>query len=107
MRRWKSFAPDVEVDWVRMAQSILRYNVVIAGKFFKRGSWVSEAWKKEHPDEFLDEPSDPREIILTIEGRRQLLLEPVHEGSVCAAFGHATSTRRSADACWKGIIDPT
>ena len=27
IRRWKNFASDVEVDWVRMAQSVLRYNV--------------------------------------------------------------------------------
>ena len=40
VRRWKSFAPDVEVDWVRMAQSVLRYNVVIVGKFFNKGNWV-------------------------------------------------------------------
>ena len=46
VRRWKSFAPDVEVDWVRMTQSVLRYNVVIVGKFFNKGSLVSEAWIK-------------------------------------------------------------
>ena len=49
VRRWKDFAPDIRVDWVRMAQSILRNNVVIVGKFFNKGSWVSEAWRKEHP----------------------------------------------------------
>ena len=43
VRQWKSFAPDINVDWVRMAQSVLRYNVVIVGKFFNKGSWVSEA----------------------------------------------------------------
>ena len=41
-----------QVDWVRMAQNVLRYNVVIVGKFFNKGSWVSEAWRKEHPEEF-------------------------------------------------------
>ena len=34
VRRWKDFAPDVQVDMVRMAQNVLRYNVVIVGKFF-------------------------------------------------------------------------
>ena len=44
--RWKSFAPDLEVDWVRMAQSVLHSNIVVVGKFFNKGSWVSEAWKQ-------------------------------------------------------------
>ena len=43
VRRWKDFAPDIQPDWARMAQSVLRYNVVIVGKFFNKGSWVSEA----------------------------------------------------------------
>ena len=43
VRSRKSFAPDIKVDWVRMAQRVLLYNVVIAGKFFNKGSWVSEA----------------------------------------------------------------
>ena len=47
VRRWKDFAPDIKVDWVRMAQNVLRYNVVIVGKFFNKGSWVSGAWIKE------------------------------------------------------------
>ena len=49
--RWKNFAPNIKVDWVRMAQNVLRYNVVIVGSFFNRGSWFSEAWRKEHLDE--------------------------------------------------------
>ena len=82
--RWKSFAKDIEVDWVRMAQSVMRYNVVIVGKFFNKGSWVSEAWRKEHPEEWKDDQEGPRERIPTIEERRQLLLlDPVREGAVC------------------------
>ena len=42
IRRWKSFAPDINVDWVRMAQSVLRYNVVIVGKFSIRGTGYLE-----------------------------------------------------------------
>ena len=34
VRRWKDYVPDIEVDWVRMAQSVMRYNVVIVGRFF-------------------------------------------------------------------------
>ena len=71
--RWKSFAKDIDVDWVRMAQSVLRYNVVIVGKFFNKGSWVSEAWRKEHPEEFIDESHDHPERIETISERRELL----------------------------------
>ena len=33
VRRWKDIAKDIDVDWVRMAQSVLRYNVVIVEKF--------------------------------------------------------------------------
>ena len=55
VRRWKEFAPDIKVDWVRMAQNVLRYNVVIVGKFFNKGSWMSEAWKKDHPEEFAED----------------------------------------------------
>ena len=82
--RWKSFAPDLEVDWVRMAQSVLRYNVVIVGKFFNKGSWVSEAWKRAHPEEFTEEPDGPPRRILNAEERRELLhLEPNPMGAVC------------------------
>ena len=28
IRRWKDFAPEIKVDWVRMAQNALRYNAV-------------------------------------------------------------------------------
>ena len=38
-----------------MAQNVLRYNVMIVGKFFNKGSRVSEARRKEHPEEFADE----------------------------------------------------
>ena len=103
VRRWKDFAPDIKVDWVRMAQSVLRYNVVIVGKFFNKGNWVSEAWRKAHPEEFTDEPEGPPERIATADERRErlsLVLDPM--SAVCAAFGHATSTRRSVDARGKG-----
>ena len=105
VRRWKDFAPDIRVDWVWMAQSVLRYNVVIVGKFFNKGSWVSEAWRKDHPEEFEDEDDGPPERIPTVEERRELLrLEADPESAVCAVFGHATSTERSADVRWKGKL---
>ena len=67
-----------------MAQSVLRYNVVIVGKFFNKGSWVSEAWRKEHPEEFEDEDNGPPERIPTVEERRELLrLETDPESAVC------------------------
>ena len=89
--------PDIKVEWVRMAQSVIRYNVVIVGKFFKNGSWVSEAWRKERPEEASDDLGPP-DRIATTEGRlERLSLEHTHEGSVCAASGHATSTRGSVD----------
>ena len=48
------------MDWVRIAENILRYNVVIDGKLFNKGSWVSEALRKECPEEFDDEPDGPQ-----------------------------------------------
>ena len=67
-----------------MAQNVLRYNVVIVGKFFNKGSWVSEAWRKEDPEEFAVEQDGPPERIPTAEERRELLsLDHVHEGAVC------------------------
>ena len=88
VRRWKSFAPDTKIDWVRMAQNALRYNVVIVGKFFNKGSWSSEAWKKKHPENTEDEPEGPPERIPNAEERRQRLnLEPVQESAVCCVCG--------------------
>ena len=84
VRRWKNFAPDIAVEWVRMAQSVLRYNVVIVGSFFNKGSWCSEAWRKKHPEEITDESDGPRERIASVEERRELLrLEPTLESAVC------------------------
>ena len=69
IKRWKNFAPDIKVDWVRMAQNVLGYNVVIVGKFFNKGIWMSEAWLKEHRDELVDEPEDLAERIATEDGQ--------------------------------------
>ena len=98
IRRWKDFAPDIQVDWVRMAQNVLRYNVVIVGKYFNKGSWVSEAWRKSHPEEFEEEPEGPPERIATAAERREMLhLDADPVGAVCAVLGHATSTQRPVD----------
>ena len=43
---------------MRMAQNIIRYNVVIVGKFFNKGSWVSGAWRRTHCEEFMKNRSD-------------------------------------------------
>ena len=67
-----------------MAQNVLRYNVVIVGRFFNKGSWVSEAWKKEHPEEFDNEAEGVPERISTAQERRERRnLEPVPEDAVC------------------------
>ena len=71
VRRWKDFAPDIKVDWVRMAQNVLRYNVVIVGSSSIKGSWASEAWRKAHPEEYDDEPDGPPERIATANERRE------------------------------------
>ena len=73
VKRWKNFASDVKVDRVRMAQNVLRYNVVIVGKFFNKGSWVSEAWRREHAEEFAEETEGPPERIASVDERRERL----------------------------------
>ena len=55
-----------------MAQNVLRYNVVIVGKFFNKVSWVSEAWRKDHPEEFEEEPEGPPERMACAEERKEL-----------------------------------
>ena len=47
--RWNDIAPDIKVDWVRMTLSVLRYNVVIVGKWFNKDSWMSDAERKKNP----------------------------------------------------------
>ena len=49
IRRWKNFAPDIQVDWVRMAQSVLRYNVVIVSKVFQQGELGLRSVEKREP----------------------------------------------------------
>ena len=106
IRRWKDFAPDIKADWVRMAQEVLRFNVVIVGKFFNKGSWVSEAWRKEHPEELEEEAEGPLERIATAEERReQLGLDHDRLSAVCEVFGHDTSTQRSVDFGYLGKPD--
>ena len=84
IKRWNDIAKDIKVNWVRMAQSVLRYNVITVMRFFNKGSWVSEAWRKEHPEEYEDEPDGVPERITTAQERReQLNLEPVPEDAVC------------------------
>ena len=84
VKRWKDFSKDIEVDWVRMAQNVLRYNVIIVGRFFNKGSWVSEAWRKEHPEEYEVEPDGPPEIIPTAEERwKQLHLADDPVSATC------------------------
>ena len=84
VRRWKNFAPDIQVDWVRMAQNVMRYNVVIVGRFFNRGCCISDAWRREHPDDFEEKRESLPERIPTAQEREELLnLEPSPEGVVC------------------------
>ena len=46
------------------------------------------------------------ERIATVDDRRERLRETKLVMAVCAAFGHATSTQRSADVGWKGKPKP-
>ena len=73
VKRRKNFASDIQVDRVLMAQSVLRYNVVNVGKFLNKGSWVSEAWRREHAEEFAEETEGPPERIASVDERRERL----------------------------------
>ena len=83
VRRWNDFAKDIKVDWARKAQNVLRYNVLIVGKFFNKGSWTSEAWRKHHPEDFDGQAEGPQPRIPTAEERRALLHDHVLEDAVC------------------------
>ena len=72
VKSWKHFASDIKDDWVRMAWSVLRYNVAIVGKFFNKGGWTSEAWRKDHPEVF-EEVDEPPERMATADERRKSL----------------------------------
>ena len=38
VRGWNDIARDIKVDWVRMAQNVLRHDVFIVWKFFNEGA---------------------------------------------------------------------
>ena len=38
VKRWKNFAPDIQVDLVRIVQSVLRFNVAIVGRVSTRAA---------------------------------------------------------------------
>ena len=48
-------------------------NVVIVGRFFNKGSWCSESWRREHPDEFEDDHGDPPGRMATAAERREVV----------------------------------
>ena len=82
-----------------MAQSVLRYNVVIARKFFK-GSWVSEIWRRDPLRNLMMKPT-AHEKEYADKRREHLMLDFDTESAVCGLRA-PTTTRRSADVCWKG-----
>ena len=45
----KSFASEIKVDWVGMAQNVLRYNVVIVGRFLTKGAGSRRHGEKNTP----------------------------------------------------------
>ena len=51
----KGFPPDIQVDWVWMAQNVQRNKNAILMLFFNLGSWISKAWRKEDSKDYDDE----------------------------------------------------
>ena len=68
---------------------------------------MSEAWRKDHFEEASDDLEPLDRIATTEESLERLNLDTELMSAVCAASGHATSTQRSADVCWKGKPEPT
>ena len=57
---------------------------VIVGRFFNKGSWVSEAWRKDHPEEWEDEAESlPERVSTAAERREQLGLDNDPLSAVC------------------------
>ena len=105
--RWKDFDHDIQVDWVRMAQGVLRYGVVVVGRLFNKGSLVSEACRGEHQEDFDDEPDGPPERMTTVNERRERLqLNRVPEGAVCVRSSGAPPPRgaRLTSAEWRNLF---
>lgn len=84
VRRRKSFAPDIKVDWVRMAQNMLRYNVVIVGD-----SSIMAAWSPRHGDESIPrnlwkkQKALQKELPPSMSEGERLHLNINREGAVC------------------------
>ena len=87
LRRWKNFAPDIQIDWERMVQNVLRYNVVVVGKFLNKGCWVSEAWRRGHPEDLEEEPDGPPERIPTAEERMRLVGDDLDRADAVCVCG--------------------
>lgn len=79
------------------------YNVMVVGKNFNKGCLVFETRRRVHTEELVGGPDGVQERIATAEERRRLIhLDRVRDGAVCSVFGHATSTRCSADVAGRG-----
>ena len=96
VRRWKNFALDIKIDLARMAQNVLRNNVVIVGKFFNKWSWVSEAGRKKHLEEFEEEPEGPPERVAKVAERREMLRLDVDPVSTVGVRSSGTPPPHSA-----------
>ena len=66
-----------------MAQTVMPFSVVIVGKLFNQGNWVSEAWRKEHPEEYEEQDEPPERIPSSEERRERLHLDHDPESAVC------------------------
>ena len=65
---------------------VLRYNVVIVGKFSNKGSWMSEAWRKAHPEEYEEKPEGPPARKSSVEERKLKLSLVPEVGTRCPKY---------------------
>ena len=80
VRRWKNFAPDVMVYWVRITQGVLRFNVVIVGNSSTRGAGSPRRGEKNTRKEFAEQ--EPPERMTAAERREMLPLDRATESAV-------------------------
>ena len=84
IKRWKTslkISTMTGSEWPKMSSDVTSS---LWGSSSTKGSWVSEAWRKEHPEEFEEEQDDPPERIPTADERRELLnVDLVPESAVC------------------------
>ena len=94
--------PHQSQNALRLRNLTSKNNKLLRVILWIKCSFISDlghvAWRKNHQEEFDEEPEGAPERIPTVDERRErpsLVVDPV--SAVCGVSGHATSTRHSVD----------